>query len=220
MNKNKEVVETAKNSQPTQNNKVPTGKIKTLETKNAIKKEREEQYRNFRINSLKRRAKRMNIPDEEIQVLVEKLKAQLDAPKEYHILVMLDKKDGDMFKEALVNNKLTYKFRGDDFFALDGNQDVLAKIREIAPQKAKIHPYAKKAEPILKAVEPKKEKKPSNNTKEAKKTAKQARKQLNTKVRAFHKKRNGKYYAKEHRTFKLRRAKSKISAPNTLKNAA
>lgn len=181
MNKNKEVVETAKNSQPTQNNKVPTGKIKTLKTKNAIKKEREEQYRNFRINSLKRRAKRMNIPDEEVQVLVEKLKAQLDAPKEYHILVMLDKKDANMFKEALVNNKLTYKFHGDDFFAIDGNQDVLAKIREIAPQKAKIHTYAKKMESVFKEFIPEKPaKKPTSNTAEKKATAKKERKIANS----------------------------------------
>lgn len=220
MGKNKEVVATAKVSQPTQKDKTPTGKVKTMATKNAIKKEREIQYRNFRINALKRRAKRMNIPEEEVPKLVEKLIAQLDAPKQYSILIFFKENDGLLFKEALNKEKIDYKFHGTEFFAIDGDETVLAKIREIAPPKAKIHPYANKMEPVLKPVEAPKDKKPSNNTPEAKKNAKQARKTLNKNVRAFHKKNKGKNSKKFYKLRKLKRVKTSGKEVANIKKAA
>lgn len=142
--------------------KVPTGKVTILKETEARKKAREEQYRNFRINALKRRCKRMEFDDEKTAQYVETLKKQLDAPKEYSILVMFSSKDGAMMKEALTNAGINYKYHGDTYYSIDGDQNVLAKIREIAPPGAKIHPYAKKMESVLKDVEHPLQEKKSN----------------------------------------------------------
>ena len=160
MNKNTQV-ETAKNGQATNKNtsNVPTGKVKSIKDAEARKKAREEQFSNFRINALRRRCARMKFTEEKTEELVKKLIEQLNAPKEYSILVMLDVKDSAMMKEALAKAKIHYKYHGDTYFSIDGNQDILAKIREIAPPKAKIYPYAKKMEPIISKEEvPKKPK--------------------------------------------------------------
>jgi hypothetical protein len=168
MNKNTQT-ETAKKGQAVNNNKkskTPTGKIVLMKETEARKKAREESYRTFRINALRRRCKRMKLDDEKTEELVKKLIEQMDAPKEYSILVMLDgckgkkipnpdgegelfKSAGEQFNESLTKANIKYKYRGDTYFSLDGNQDVLAKIREIAPDGAKIYPYAKKMESVL-----------------------------------------------------------------------
>lgn len=158
MNKNAQV-ETTQVSQATNKN---TGKVKTLKNTQERKKAREEQFRNFRINALRRRCKRMGLSDEKIEELVKKLIEQMNAPKEYSILVMLNPKDGAMFKEALAKANIQYKYHGDTYFSLDGNQNVLAKIREIAPPGAKVFPYAKKMESVIPKQEPS-QKKPTNN---------------------------------------------------------
>jgi hypothetical protein len=129
--------------------KTPTGKVITISEKESKRKAREEQYRNFRINALKRRAERMRLSKEEIEEAVKKLKEQMDAPKEYNILIMVAKPDAAMLKEALAKEGIKYAFCGDDFVSVNGNQDVLTKIREIAPPSAKIYPHAKKMESIL-----------------------------------------------------------------------
>ena len=160
MNKNTQV-ETAKNGQATNKNtsNVPTGKVKSIKDAEARKKAREEQFRNFRINALRRRCARMKFTEEKTEELVKKLIEQLNAPKEYSILIMLDVKDSDMMKEALAKAKINYKYHGDTYFSIDGNQDILSKIREIAPPKAKIYPYAKKMESVISKEEiPKKPK--------------------------------------------------------------
>ena len=160
MNKNTQV-ETAKNGQATNKNtsNVPTGKVKSIKDAEARKKAREEQFRNFRINALRRRCARMKFTEEKTEELVKKLIEQLNAPKEYSILVMLDTKDSAMMKEALAKAKIQYNYHGDTYFSIDGNQDILAKIREIAPPKAKIYPYAKKMESVISKEEiPKKPK--------------------------------------------------------------
>lgn len=211
MNKNTQT-ETAKNSQAVEKSKTPTGKVTTIEQSKARKKAREEQYRNFRINALKRRCERMGISDEETEKLVEKLKTQLDAPKEYSILVICYK-SGDMMMEALKNAKINYKFHGDTFFWIEGDQKVLAKIREIAPNDAKIHPYAKKMESIIPKNIQKKEKKPTNNTPEKKEASKTKRKAVNLR-RANHKKSRGKKMAKYNRKISL--AKRKKQRSNTV----
>lgn len=148
MSKNNKV-DTAQKGQTTNNNSVPTGKVKTLKSAEERRKMREEQFRNFRINALKRRANRMGLSNEEIEEAIKKLKEQMDAPKEYSILIMLSKNDIAMFKEALAKEGIKYAFCGDDFVYVNGNQNTLAKVREIAPNKAKIHPYAKKMESVL-----------------------------------------------------------------------
>ena len=181
MSKNNKV-DTAQKGQTTNNNSVPTGKVKTLKSAEERRKIREEQFRNFRINALKRRANRMRLSNEEIEEAIKKLKEQMDAPKEYSILIMLSKNDTAMFKEALAKEGIKYAFCGEDFVYVNGNQNTLAKIREIAPNKAKIHPYAKKMESVLPKKEYLKTKKPSNNSKEKALTAKIARKEKNIRI--------------------------------------
>ena len=183
--------------------KVPTGKVTILKETEARKKAREEQYRNFRINALKRRCKRMGFDDEKTAQYVETLKKQLDAPKEYSILVMFSSKDGTMMKEALANAGINYKYHGDTYYSIDGDQNILAKIREIAPPGAKIHPYAKKMESVLKDVErTPQEKKPTKNTAAVKAAVKQKKKELNL-HRCKHKKGKGKSVAKQQRKISL-----------------
>lgn len=177
MNNNTKV-ETAQKSQAAnkKTSKVPTGKVTLMKETEARKKAREEQYRSFRINALRRRCKRMKFDDEKTEELVKKLIEQLNAPKEYNILIMLNPDDGPMMKEALAKVDIHYKYHGDTFFSIDGDQDVLAKIREIAPPKAKIYPYAKKMESIIPKEDRKTPKKPTNNTAEKKAAAKSSKK--------------------------------------------
>ena len=128
---------------------VPTGKVTTLEDKKKRRELREEAYCDFRINSLKRRAERMGVDQQEIDKAVEKLKKQLKEPNEYTILVMYNPNDDNMVKEALNNNKIKYLFKSNSHVYLEGDAAVLAKIREIMPISAKIHPYVKKKPSVL-----------------------------------------------------------------------
>ena len=202
MTKNTQV-ETTQMSQATNKNNIPTGKVKTIENANARRKAREEQYRNFRINALRRRCKRMGMEDEKIEEYVKKLIEQLNAPKEYSILVMINIEDGPVMKEALANAGIKYKYHGDTYFSIDGNQNVLAKIREIAPKSAKIYPYAKKMESVLKDIErPPQEKKHTRNTAAVKAATKKKRKEINL-HRCKHKKGKGKAVAKQQRKISL-----------------
>ena len=191
MNNNTKV-ETAQKSQATnkKTSKVPTGKVTLMKETEARKKAREEQYRSFRINALRRRCKRMGFDDEKTEELVKKLIEQMNAPKEYSIIVMFDNSDYNMLKEAVENAKIKYNVlvNGNTkarvslaYMSLEGNQDVLAKLREIAPPSAKIYPYAKKMESVLPKAEPKK-KKPSNNSKEKAAAVKAARKEKNIRI--------------------------------------
>ena len=252
MNKNTKV-ETAKNGQATnkiqpekvQNDlkkiddirknksKVPTGKVTLIKETEARKKAREEQYKTFRVNALRRRCSRMGYTEEQTEEFVKKLIEQLKAPKEYSILVMLNPSDGTLFKEALANTKIQYKYHGDTFFSLDGDQNVLAKIREIAPPKAKIHPYAKKMESVIPKREPS-EKKPTNNTVEKKK-ASNTKRPVGKAVKSakhFHHIQKGRYKklravslaykrAKRHKATTVQLASKKTSeGSKTLKKAA
>lgn len=209
MTKNTQV-ETAQVSQATNKINVPTGKVKTIENANARKKAREEQYRNFRINSLRRRCNRMGYTEEQTEKFIKKLIEQLNAPKEYSILVMLSNKDNAMMKEALAKANIKYKYCGDTYFSIDGDQNVLAKIREIAPPSAKIYPYAKKMVSVIDERPPEK-KKPTNNTAEKKAAAKAAYKKLNNK-RGAHKPRLGKFVAKLKKRKTLLELKKKRKA--------
>ena len=219
MNNNTKV-ETAQKSQAAnkKTSKVPTGKVTLMKETEARKKAREEQYRNFRINALRRRCKRMKFDDEKTEELVKKLIEQLNAPKEYNILIMLNPDDGPMMKEALAKANISYKYCGDTFFSLDGNQDVLAKIREIAPPKAKIYPYAKKMESVIPKEDREKVKKPTNNTATAKAAAKQKKKELNL-HRCKHKKGKGKAVTKQQRKISLSERKKLRKATTVQLNA-
>lgn len=174
-------VETAENGQTTiiKIDKTPTGKVKTIKDKEKIQKDREEQYKNFRVNALKRRAKRMGLTDEEIKTKVEELLNQINTPNSYDVLIFFNTKDLDLVKQALLKEELVWKIMSNSHLIMDADQETLATIRKIMPPSAKIHPYVKKKPSVLAKVESKKEKKPSNNKNGAPKAAKMARKNAN-----------------------------------------
>ena len=186
------------------NDKTPVGKVKTKETADERRKKREEDYKNFRVNALKRRMKRMNIPEEEQSKYVEKLIAQLEAPHTYSIQVLFstgqkDKKQlSTLAREAILNNKIDCKILTDKWAYIIGDANVLDKVREILKGLARIYPYVIKAEPIL-PVKEKKEKKPSNNSKTVAAKAKKARKDLNKLAAARRKERKAKSIQAVHK---------------------
>lgn len=179
---NKNIADTAKNGQAANKN---TEKVKTLANATERRKEREEKFRNFRINALMRRCKRYGLDDEKTAKYVEELKKQMDAPKEYYILVSFDSKEYNLMKAAIDKANIKYNIlisgTGKErisygYMSLTGNQEVLAKLREIAPPSAKIMPHAKKLECVIPEEDREVIKKPSNNTAERKVAAKAARK--------------------------------------------
>lgn len=173
------------------NNKTPVGKVTLMKETETRKKNREEQYRNFRINALKRRCERLKYSKEATEEFVKKLIEQLNAPKDYTIIVILSSNSMAMMSEAITNAKINYTHKSANtkkssvsYFAFSGDKKLLEKLREIAPPDAKFHIYAKKAEPILHKQKKEVIKKPSNNTAEKKAAAKLARKTKNMRVHA------------------------------------
>lgn len=182
-------VATAENGETTlvKIDKTPTGKVKTLKDKEQISKEREEQYKNFRINALRRRAKRMKMPNEQIEEKVKELIAQMDTPNSYDVLILFNAKDENLVVQALKNEGLVWKMKSSSHIFIDADQETLKTLREIMPPSAKIHPYVKKKPSVLPTPEPTKAKaKPK--TKAEKKAlaaaAKLARKKKNLQMHA------------------------------------
>ena len=134
--------------------KTPTGKVKTLKDKEALKKEREEQYKNFRINALKRRAKRMGLNEEQTKVKVEELVKQLNSSNDYDILIMFNPNDFNMVKQALMNEDIAWKLLVSSYSFLIGDDELLADLRKILPPSAKIYPHVKRKPPILPVEKP------------------------------------------------------------------
>jgi hypothetical protein len=145
--------------------KTPTGKVKTIKDKETIRKEREEQYKNFRINALKRRAARMQMPKEQIDKAVEDLIAQLNTPNSYTVIIFFRKKDADIVRQSFLNEGLVWNIMSDSHLITVADQETLATIRSIMPPSAKIHPYVKKKPAILPATDTKSEKKPKKGGK-------------------------------------------------------
>ena len=139
--------------------KTPTGKVKTIKDRDKIRKEREEQYKNFRLGALERRAKRMGLSEQEIKKKKEELLSQLDTPNSYDVLVLFSAKDYNLVKEALKNEGLVYKMMSNSHVWMVADQETLKTIREIMPPSAKIHPYVKKKPAILPAAPTKTKKK-------------------------------------------------------------
>lgn len=158
---------------------VPTGKIKTIKDKEALRKEREEQYKNFRLNALTRRAKRLKKTDEEIEALKKKLLEQLDTPNSYDVLIMFNPNNKALIAEALKNEGIVANILTSSYGYIVADQETLKTLREILPTGTNIHPYVKKKPPILEPM-PKKEATKKPLTKAQKKAlalaAKKARK--------------------------------------------
>ena len=165
MEKKNAKVATVENNVTTTNiDKTPTGKVKNLKDKEAIKKAREEQYKNFRIGALKRRTKRMGLSEEETKKKIEALLVQLNTPNSYNVLILFNPKDENLVVQALKNEDLTWKMKSNSHLFMDADQETLATIRKIMPPTAKIHPYVKKKPPVIPTKNVQKEdKKPSNN---------------------------------------------------------
>lgn len=146
-------VATAENGKTTiidmREDKTPTGKVTTMADKEARRKAREEQYVNFRIGALKRRAKRMGLTEEQTNVKIEELKKQIASTKNYHILILFNKKNAAMIKEMLLNDNIKLDIFTDSHCYITGDADLLKDLREMLPQGTKIHPYAIKKPPIL-----------------------------------------------------------------------
>lgn len=162
--------------------KTPTGKIKTLKDKEAIKAAREEQYKTFRTNALIRRAKRMGLSEEQIRVKVEELENQLKAPNHYNVLIWYDPKDFDMMKEALKNEDMTVDILTTTYLFITVDSEGLETLRSIAPPTAKIYPHVKRKPPILPTEKPRArgaKKRTKAEKKALAKAAKAARKALN-----------------------------------------
>lgn len=134
--------------------KTPTSKVKTLKDKEETKKAREEQYKNFRVKALTRRAKRMGLTEEQIKVKIEQLLKQLSESNDYNILIMFNPEDKDMLKQGLANEDLAYKIMGENYAYVVGDQEVLDIIRGFKIPSAKIFPYVKRKPPILPVQQP------------------------------------------------------------------
>lgn len=156
----------------------PEDKIKLLEARKKLRKERERLYENRRIAALKRRYKRGEKTPEELKIAIEDLKKTIAETKRYDIIAMFPKPDKEMIREMLTNEKINYTLLSDDYFWIkDTDSHILAKIREIMPSEVKIQPY-KAQNTQNKTVQSSKSKKPTNNTTEVRKAAKSKKKQL------------------------------------------
>ncbi len=196
-----------------QNTKVPTGKVKTLAQRNKIRKEREEQYRNFRINCLKRRAKRMKLSEEETNAKIEELKKVLEGTHNYNVLLLFNRDNAKMIKEMFTNDSIECKIFTDYYAWLIADDELLKELREMLPDGTKIHPYAirKKLSWPSSSEETKKAKKPY--TKAEKKAlalaAKKKRKQDKIAAHLNHKE-HAKQRKEEHNKQARKLAKAKM----------
>ena len=134
--------------------KTPTGKVKTMKKKEELQKAREEQYKNFRINALKRRAKRMGLNDEQIAVKVKELEKQMASTNDYNILIMFNPNDFNIVKQALMNDNIAWKMLVSSYGFIEGDDELLADLRKLLPPSAKIYPYVKRKPPILPSQQP------------------------------------------------------------------
>lgn len=137
---------------------VPTGTVKSLEDANKRKEERKKQYENFRVNSLKRRAKRMGLDEKEIEEKVKKLIEQINSPNQYNILIMFNPNNYQMIKEMLLNDSIQWKLLTTTYGFIDGDGELLDDLRKMLPAGCKIYPYVKKKPPLLPKPETKKAK--------------------------------------------------------------
>lgn len=162
--------------------KTPTGKVKTLKDKEAIKAAREEQYKNFRIASLKRRAKRMGLSEEQANVKVKELEEQLKAPANYSVLIWYDPKDYDMMKEAIKNEDMAVDIMTSTYLFITVDSEGLGTLRSVAPPTAKIYPHVKRKPSVLPIVQQATKKKKPHTKAEKKALAKAAKKARKTKT--------------------------------------
>lgn len=134
---------------------VPTGKVKSIEER---RKAREESYKQFRVNALKRRAKRMGLTKEQTEEKVQLLLKQLQDPATYNIIVTYHMSDKDMLVQALKKEDIVWKMMADTnrrnqdaYCIIEADKDVLDYLRGLDIPTMKIHPYVKRKPPIIEA---------------------------------------------------------------------
>lgn len=198
--------------------KTPTGKVKTIKDREAIKKAREEEYINRRVNSLKRRAKRMGLSEEQIKIKVEELLKQINTPNSYDVLIFYNPKNRKMIEQSLHNEGLMCKIITDTYLFIVADQETLGTLREIIPPGSKIHPYVKRKPPILHVEKPESrgtKTKTKAQKKDIAKTAKTARKKNNIQAVANRKKhsklRKAECYKKKRAATKAEKLSKKAS---------
>ena len=132
---------------------VPTGKVKSIEER---RKAREESYKQFRVNALKRRAKRMGLTKEQTDEKVQLLLKQLQESATYNIIVTYHMNDKAMVVQALKNEDIVCKMmvdanrrNQDAYCIIEADKDVLDYLRGLDIPTMKIHPYVKRKPPII-----------------------------------------------------------------------
>jgi hypothetical protein len=206
--------------------KTPTGKVKTLKDKEAVKAAREEQYKNFRIAALKRRAKRMGLSEEQTNVKVKELEEQLKAPTNYSVLIWYDPKDYDMMKESIKNEDMAVDIMTSTYLFITVDSEGLGTLRSIAPPTAKIYPHVKRKPNVLPTEKPRVRgaKKHTKAEKKALATAaKKARKALNRQkghnVKSEAKERLEKFM-RDRKAFNVARKAAKKASKTAVKKAS
>jgi hypothetical protein len=139
---------------------VPTGKVKNTEDR---RKAREESYKQFRVNALKRRAQRMGLTEEQTKVKIDQLLKQMDEPATYNMIVTYHVSDKDMLIQALKKEDIVWKIMvnptrrcQDAYCIIEADKDVLDYLRGLNIPTLKIYPYVKKKPAIIEALSRKK----------------------------------------------------------------
>lgn len=171
--------------------KTSTGKVKTMKDKEELRKTREEQYKNFRVNALKRRAKRIGLSDEQIEVKIKELISQIESPNQYSVLIWYNPDDFDMMKQAILKEDLVVDMMTSTYLFITADADTLATLRSIAPPSAKIFPYVKRKPPILPSPAPSGRGKKTRTKAEKKNLAAAAKKERKEKKRIHRNKKTG-----------------------------
>ena len=139
---------------------VPTGKVKSIEDR---RKAREQSYKDFRVNALKRRAERMGLTKEQTEEKVKLLLKQMEESTTYNMIVTYNMSDKDMLVQALKKDNIVWKIMADTsrrnqdaYCIIEGDKDVLDYLRGLNIPTLKIHPYAIRKPPVIEAPSKKK----------------------------------------------------------------
>lgn len=134
----------------------PVDKEKVEKDRENRRKAREEQYKTFRVNALKRRCKRMNLNEEQTKEKVDQLLKQLEEPATYNILVTYHINDKNLLVQALKKEDIIWKIMVDPnrrsrdaYCIIEADIDVLDYLRGLNIPTMKIYPHVKRKPPVI-----------------------------------------------------------------------
>ena len=140
----------------------PVDKEKVEKDRENRRKAREEQYKTFRVNALKRRAKRMGLTEEQTKEKVDQLLKQLEEPATYNILVTYHISDKNLLVQALKKEDIVWKIMVDPnrrshdaYCIIEADIDVLDYLRGLNIPTMKIYPHVKRKPSVIPATESK-----------------------------------------------------------------